>query len=71
MSKIWLWGLLVPRVTNGGENDPNIRILDMKNFGLFVQNSLENGIDDALENSLKDNTNVDVYPESSLEVWEQ
>ena len=31
------------RVTNGGANDPNIRILDMRNFGVFLQNPLENG----------------------------
>ena len=31
------------RVTNGGSNDPNIRILDMKNFGVFMQNPLEKG----------------------------
>ena len=30
------------RVTNGGSNDPNIRILDIKNFGVFMPNPLEN-----------------------------
>ena len=44
--------------TNGGANDPNIRILDMKNFGAFIQNPLEN--------DLMDHANVDVYPESTL-----
>ena len=31
------------RVTNGGANDLNIRILDMKNLGVFMQYPLENG----------------------------
>ena len=31
------------RVTNGGANDQNIRILDMRNFGVFMQNPLEMG----------------------------
>ena len=59
------------RVTNGGGNDPNIRILNVRNFGVFMQNPLENGLDDAPEDSLMDNANVDVYPESILETWEQ
>ena len=59
------------RVTNGGENDPNIRILDKKNFGVFTQNPFENGSDDAPEDALMDNVNVNVYPESTLEAWEQ
>ena len=59
------------RVTNGGENDPNIRILDMRNFGVFMQNPLENGSDDAPEDALMDNANVDVYPEAISEAWEQ
>ena len=37
------------RVTNGRANDPNIRILDMKTFGVFMQNPLENGSDHAPE----------------------
>jgi hypothetical protein len=59
------------RVTNGGGNDPNIRILDMRNFGVFMQNPLENGSDDAPEDALMDNANVDVYPEAISEAWEQ
>ena len=60
------------RVTNGGRNDPNIRILDMRDFGVFMQNPiLENGLDDAPKDSLMDNPNVDVYPESTLKAWEQ
>ena len=39
----------------------------MKNFGVFMQNPLENGSDDAPEGALMDNANVDVYPESTLE----
>ena len=27
-------------LANGGKNDPNMRILDMTNFGLFMQNPL-------------------------------
>ena len=50
------------RVTNG---------LDIKNFGVFMQNPLEYGSDDALEDALMDNANVDVYPESTLEAWEK
>jgi len=38
----------------------------MKNFGVFLQNPLENGSDDAPEDSLMDNTNVDIYPERTL-----
>ena len=30
-----------------------------------MQNPLENGSDDAPEDALMDNTNVDVYPEAS------
>ena len=37
------------RVTNGGGNDPNVQILDMKNFGVFMPYPLENGSDDAPE----------------------
>jgi hypothetical protein len=57
------------RVTNGGENDPNIRILDMRKFGVFMQNPLENGLNEAPEDALisMDNANVDVYPEPTLE----
>ena len=51
------------------ENDPNIRILDMKNFGVFLANRLENGPDDAPENSLLSNADVDVYPKRTLEAW--
>ena len=43
---------------NGGGNDPNIRILDMKSFGVFMKNSLENGPDDAPEGSLMANVNL-------------
>ena len=59
------------RETNGGANNPNIRILDLKNFGLFMQNSLENGLDGAPEDVPMDNANVDVYPDPTLEAWEQ
>ena len=48
------------RVTNGRENDPSIRIFDMKIFGIFMPNSLENESDDAPEDSLMANANV--YP---------
>ena len=71
MQKIWLWVYWYQRVTNGGSNDPNIRISDMKNFGVFMQNPLENGSDDAPEGALMDNANVDVYPESTFEAWEK
>ena len=53
------------RVTNGGANDPNIRILDMKNFGVFTQNPLVKGSDDSPEDALMDSANL--YPESTLE----
>ena len=43
----------------------------MRNFGIFMQNPLENGSDDAPEDAFMDNDNVDVYPESTLEAWEQ
>ena len=43
----------------------------MKNFGLFMQNPLENGSGDAPEDALMDKANVDVYSESTLEAWEQ
>ena len=56
---------------NGGSNDPNIRILDMKNFGVFMPNPLENGSDDAPEDDLMDNANVEVYPEPISEAWDQ
>ena len=59
------------RVTNGGSNDPNIWILDMKNFGIFMPKSLENGSNDFPEDALMDNANVDVYPEPISEPWEQ
>ena len=39
------------RVTNGGANDPNIRMMDMQNFGVFMENPL-NGSDDAPEDAL-------------------
>ena len=42
----------------------------MKNFGVFMQNSLENGSDGATD-SLTANANVDVYPEQTLETCEQ
>ena len=35
----------------------------MKNFGVFMQNPLENGSDGAPEDALMDNDNVEVYPE--------
>jgi len=54
-------------VTNGEVNDPNIRIFDMKNFGDFMQNTLEKGSEDAL----MDNDNVDIYLESNLKAWEK
>ena len=57
------------RVTNGGSNDANIWISDMKNFGVFMPNPLENGSDDAPEDALIDNANVDVYPEPISEAW--
>ena len=58
-------------VTNGGTNDPNIRILDMTNFGVFMPNPLKNGSDDFPEDALMDNANVDVCPEPTLKAWEQ
>ena len=58
-------------MTNGGSNDPNIRILDVKNFGVFMPNPLKNGSDDATEDALMDNANMDVYPEPIFEAWEQ
>ena len=39
----------------------------MKNFGVFMQNPLENGSDEAPEDTLIDNANMDVYPEPTLE----
>ena len=68
MPKIWSWGHGYQIVTNGGANNPNIRILDVKNFGVFMQNPLENGSDDAPEDALMDYANVDVYPEPIFEV---
>ena len=50
------------RMTNGAGNDTNIRILDMENFGVFMENPLENGSDDAPEDALMSNSNLDVYP---------
>jgi len=42
--------------------------LDMKNFGVFLSNPLENGdADDTPEDSQMSNANVDVYPERTLE----
>jgi len=59
------------KVTNEGSNDPNIRILDMKNFGVFMPNPLENWSDNAPEDAVMDNANVDVYPEPISEAWEK
>ena len=36
-----------------------------------MPNPLENGSDDAPEDSLMDNANVEVYPEPISEAWEQ
>ena len=36
-----------------------------------MQNPLENESDDAPEDALMDDANVDVYPESSSETWER
>ena len=36
-----------------------------------MQNPLENGLDDAPEDALMDNANVDIYPEPILEAWER
>jgi hypothetical protein len=44
---------------NGGSNGQNIWILDMKNFGVFMPNPLENGSDDAPEDALMDNANIE------------
>ena len=52
-------------------NDPNIRILGMKKFGVFMRNPLENGSDDAPEDAFMDNVNVHVCTESTLGAWEQ
>ena len=48
-----------------------IRILDMKNFGVFMPNTLEKVSDDAPEDSLMSDYNVDVYLEQTLEAWEE
>ena len=67
MPKIWLWGSIgIKERSNGGANDPKIWIMDMKNFLVFfIQNPQENGSDDAPEDALMENVNVDVY----LQFW--
>jgi len=48
------------RVTGGGANEPNIRISDMKNYGVFLENPLKNGSYDAVEDALLTNSNLNV-----------
>ena len=43
----------------------------MKKFGVFLANPLENGSDNIPEDSLISNVKVDVYPERTLEAWEE
>jgi len=57
--KIWLWLHWYQRVTVPGVNETNIRILNMKNYGVFLAYLLENGSDEAVNDTLLSNSNVE------------